>query len=80
MPMAQTWLLPAIELKRANLDRYGSRSQGYLRNALALARAQSDTYLEASALLDLGFQRLQMSRYDQAVHVSKVLRSERAAE
>src|SRR5207245_1408462 len=60
-------LVPAIELKRANLDRYSDRSDGYLRNALALARAHSDTYMEARVLLDLGYQRVNTSRYDEAI-------------
>jgi len=67
----QTSLLPAIELKRANLDRYSLRSDGYLRNALDLARTHSDTYMETSALLDLGFQRLNMSRYDEAISMAR---------
>src|SRR5262249_22297843 len=60
-------IVAAIELKRANLDRYESRSEAYIRNALAQARAQSDAYLEAAALLDFGYQRLHMGRFDEAI-------------
>jgi CHAT domain-containing protein len=60
-------LLPAIELKIAALLRYDNRSDALLHSAVALAHAQSDSYLEASALLDLGFQRLNLSRFDEAI-------------
>jgi CHAT domain-containing protein len=60
-------LIPSIELKRAALDGYTNRAEAFLTNALTLARAQSDAYLEAAALNDLGFMRLGASRFDEAV-------------
>jgi CHAT domain-containing protein/tetratricopeptide (TPR) repeat protein len=60
-------LLASIELKRASLDGYGSRREAFIRNALSLARSQKDAYLEAGALLDLGFLRLSLSRFDEAI-------------
>jgi len=64
---AYSSLLPSIQLKRANLDGYTRRSESFLKDALASARSQSDSYLEAAALLDLGFQRLNMMRFDEAI-------------
>jgi CHAT domain-containing protein len=60
-------LLLSIELKRADLDGYSSRSQAFLRNALSLGRKQSDKYWEARALGDSGYQLLHASRFDEAV-------------
>src|SRR6266568_6142440 len=60
-------LIPAIELKRAALDSNSGRSEALVQNALNLARAQSDTFLETAALLDLGFKRLSASRFDEAI-------------
>ena len=60
-------LIPSIQLKRAALDGYTSRSEAFIEEALNLAREQSDRYLEAAALLDLGFLRLNSSRFDEAI-------------
>src|SRR6266849_5175696 len=37
-------LLATIELKRTDIDSYGSRSEVFIANALELARAQKDAY------------------------------------
>ena len=58
--------MPAIEMKRAYLDGYTSRSEPYLRHAVDVARAQSDRYLQASALRNLGYMRERGSRFDEA--------------
>jgi CHAT domain-containing protein len=60
-------LIPSIELKRAALDGYTTRSETFIGNALNLAREQSDKYMEAAALLDFGFLRLNSSRFDEAI-------------
>jgi CHAT domain-containing protein len=60
-------LIASIELKRAAMDGYTARSEAFLRNALTLAQAQSDAYLEAAALNDLGFERQSASQFDEAV-------------
>jgi CHAT domain-containing protein len=60
-------VLAGIELKRTDLDSHGSRSEVFIANALGLARAQKDAYLEAGALLDLGVRRLRLSRFDEAI-------------
>ena len=60
-------LVPTIQLKRAYLDGYTSRSEALIRNALVLAQAQADRYLETAALIDLGFQRSSNSRFDEAI-------------
>jgi Uncharacterized protein conserved in bacteria len=60
-------LVLSIQTKRAALDGYTARSEPSLRTALAQARAQSDRYLEAGALLDLGFARLSANRFDEAI-------------
>jgi CHAT domain-containing protein len=60
-------LLASIELKRANLNSHTERSESFIRSALRLARSQSDPYFEAAALVDLGFQRLSASRFDEAI-------------
>ncbi len=60
-------LIPSIELKRAYLDGYTPRSEVFLRDALTQARAQSDSFMQASALLDLGHQRVLWSRFDEAI-------------
>src|SRR5262249_3721070 len=43
------------------------RSEAFIANALGLAQAQNDAFLEAGALLDLGVRRLRMSRFDEAI-------------
>jgi CHAT domain-containing protein/Flp pilus assembly protein TadD len=60
-------LIPTIELKRAYLDGYTRRSEPFLRHALALAAEQADLYTEAAALLDLGYLRIRLSRFDEAI-------------
>jgi CHAT domain-containing protein len=60
-------LIPGIELKRAALDGYTERSDTFLRKALTESRAHADRSLEASALLDLGFEHLRASRFDEAI-------------
>ena len=60
-------LVLSIQTKRAALDGYTARSEASLRTALSQARAQSDRYLEAGALMDLGFARLSANRFDEAI-------------
>src|SRR5260370_32067 len=60
-------LVLSIQTKRAALDGYTARSEATLRTALSQARAQSDRYLEAGALMDLGFARLSANRFDEAI-------------
>jgi tetratricopeptide (TPR) repeat protein len=64
---AYSALIPSIQLKRAFLDGYTSRSEGFIRNALTAAQAQFDAYSEAAALIDLGYQRRRASRFDEAI-------------
>src|SRR5579872_3934604 len=60
-------LVPVIELKRAALDGYTERSDVFLRNALSESQLLEDGFLEASALIDLGYERLSASRFDEAI-------------
>jgi CHAT domain-containing protein/tetratricopeptide (TPR) repeat protein len=60
-------LLPSIQLKRASLDGYTEASEALIKNALAVAQAQSDAYLETVALIALGFERSSNSRFDEAI-------------
>lgn len=60
-------LIPGVELKRASLDGYSNASEAFLRHALATAEAQSDLYFVAAALLDLGYRRINVSRFDEAI-------------
>jgi CHAT domain-containing protein len=60
-------LIPTIQLKRASLDGYTSRSEAFIKNALAVAQGQADAYLETVALIALGFERSSNSRFDEAI-------------
>ena len=60
-------LLASIELKRAVIGGGAGRSEAFVRSALSLARLQSDPYFEAAALVELGFERLSASRFDEAI-------------
>jgi CHAT domain-containing protein len=60
-------LIPTIQLKRANLDGYSSRSEAFIRDALAVAQDQADPYLETAALIDLGAELSGISRFDEAI-------------
>ena len=60
-------LIPTIQLKRASLDGYTARSEALIKDALTVARAQADAYLETVALIALGFQRSSNSRFDEAI-------------
>ncbi len=63
---ADSLLIPAIELKRAALAD-PKRAEEFLQHALTLAQGRADWYAEVSALLDLGYQRLKGSRFDEAI-------------
>jgi tetratricopeptide (TPR) repeat protein len=60
-------LIPTIQLRRARLDGYTSRSEALIKNALAVAQGHGDAYLETAALIVLGFQRSSNSRFDEAI-------------
>jgi CHAT domain-containing protein/Tfp pilus assembly protein PilF len=57
----------AIELARADIDGYSTSSDEFLSNAVRLGRAQPDKYFTARALLNSGYQRMSLSRFDEAV-------------
>ncbi|MGH9657621.1 MAG: tetratricopeptide repeat protein, partial [Bryobacteraceae bacterium] len=60
-------LVAAISLRRSIVRGSGLNTEVFVREALDHARKANDRFYESAALLDLGYVRLQASRFDEAI-------------